>query len=274
MKRLRAKTRDIFEIPSDESVDTPAQVLKRHKRNAFEEKRTVLASKDTNITQRSKRKAAAVVSDTRPPHNNYQAPITRQDGASTKSKIPVRVKEKPSQTPVKDIRSSFKPHTPLLDQMQECMSAEQDGDYWQQAKNKKSRNTKRGTRPGTTAVQHGRQRSPSPASEPATPMHDSIRSTNRRHAGNTPRYPKVLVPPTVIPDRKPTIGLRSKQAGFGIGATYLPQVIPEYDWTVYEHSEEELDLDLDFDECVTSTPIRAFRRHETSLGENSPSPTR
>lgn len=269
MKRLRAKTRDIFEIPSDDSVDTPVQASKRSKRNASEPKRNVLAPKNTNITHRSKRKA--VVSHTHP-LKGTPVPTKRQNTAGPRSKIPVRVKEKRPQTPTKDIRSYFKPHTPLLDQMQECMSDEHDGDYWQRAKDKKARNSKKTTRPGTPAVYRGRHQSPSPETEPGTPSRNSISSTNLKHAGTTPRYPKVLVPPAVVPDRISTASLRSKQS-FGIGATYLPEVIPEYDWTVYEHSEES-DLGLDFGECNTSTPVRAFRRHETSIDGVNSSPTR
>lgn len=268
MKRLRAKARDIFEIPSDDSVDTPVQASKRTRLIASESKRNVLAPKDANITQRSKRKA--VINDTRPPKST-SAPAKRQEAAGPRSKIPVRVKEKRSQTPTNDIRSYFRPHTPLLDQMQDCISDEHDGDYWQRAKNKKARNSKRNTRPGTPAVHHGRHQTPSPESEPGTPSRKSFSLTNLKHAGTTPRYPKVLVPPAVVPDRISTTSLRSKQS-FGIGATILPDVIPEYEWSVSD--SEDSDLGLVFGECVTSTPIRAFRHHDTSIDGMRSSPTR
>lgn len=77
------------------------------------------------------------------------------------------------------------------------------------------------------------------------------------------------IPPTVRRTR-----LQSKQAIFGIGATYLPEDIPEYEWTVDGWSEESDQGLLDINLCTTSTPIQAFRSRQTSIADMSFSPTR
>lgn len=261
------KRKDIFDIPSDDDEDT--QVAPHKRPRATEavtpkapQARIPLTPKDANVTRRLKCKPgrAAKTAETAKSAGAKPAQATLPQPQPPKSsRIPVRVR------PQRDIRSYLRPraHTPLLDQLEECDTAEEaeeaaeaaeEEKFWQQQKLKRQRR-KRGGGNDEINDQEGGGSSKSNNQNSSGQYHTPPQRI--RHAGTTPRF---------AAENVVSLQLKPFAPGLGIGMRYLPDEISDHDWSA---NWSDSDSNMDFSRCSTSTPNKAIDR-QTSFGQYHP----